>query len=434
MKKQVLARLLAVVLVFSMLLALTACGGSKTDNEDSGKAPVSEAPEKEAPDQEVQEPNGEPKRDTLKIGALLHQTGWFATVDMTNYYEFNAMIDYINNELGGWQIGDTIYTLEAVHADGQSDPEALRTAALSLVDAGVKFVVETNDFWVISCEDIFEDYGVMHASAYCTLVPEYMGSQNPLAFTGSNGTVGDYGTAFAVISEYYPEVKSVVMVENDNGLADQAMEVLKSYGEMYGIEVLDQNIIYPGDTTDFSSVALQIMESGADCFLGNGTPSAYGAILKEVRANGSDVVCACIQGKPATMLMEYAGPDASYNAFTLGLSTRESDRSMNTDVLNGVVDKVRELYGQETASNFDGAACNTLYIMLQAMQKAGSTDPYEVVKAWESMETVETIYGTGVAGGEKTYGIANHAFGSPAPSPYWTLKRKTAGTLPAGLI
>jgi branched-chain amino acid transport system substrate-binding protein len=353
--------------------------------------------------------------ETLKIGLLVHQTDWFAGVDMPNFYEFNAMVAYVNDELGGWKVGDTTYALEAVNMDGRSDPEALRAGAIALVDAGVDFVVETNDFWVVANESVFEEAGVLHASAYCTYVPGYLGEENPMAFTASDGSIGDYAAGFEVLNKVYPEVKSVVCVENDNGVNELLFERMRSYGSQYGIDVLDDYIMYAGDTTDYSAVALQIVNSGADCFMGNGVPEAYGALLKEVRALGSDAVMACIQGKPVTMLMEYAPADALYNGFTLGASTRASDLNMNPDLLNKVVEKVRELYGDEVAATFDGAACNNLYVMLQCMSIANSVDPKEVAKAWENLTTVDTLYGTGTAGGLETYGIANHAIGHPKP-------------------
>ena len=125
------------------------------------------------------------------------------------------------------------------------------------------------------------------------------------------------------------------------------------------------------------------------------------------------MVCACAQGKTAPTLMEYAGADACYNAFTLGPSTREADKEQNTDILNALVAKVAEKYGAENAATFDGAAANCLYIMLQLMQKCGSVDPAVVAAEWEKGGQVETIYGTGTIGGEETYGVANHAVGSP---------------------
>ncbi len=406
MKKRILAMLMAL----SMIFALAACGSNGDKPSDNPPANNSES----QPGGEETPNGGEPaaKTGTLKIGLLVHQTGWFAGVDTPNYNEFNAMVKYVNEDLGGWTVGDTTYTLEAVCVDGQSDYAALNTAALSLVDAGVDFVVETNDFWVNTVSNVFEEEGIMHVSAYCVLAPDYITPDNTMAFTGGNGSAGDYSTTFAALAEHYPDVKTVVMCENDNGNIDTTYPVVKAAGAQYGIEVIDK-IIYPGDTTDFNTVAIQVVESGADCFLGAGSPDAYGAILKAVRAQGSDMICACCQGKPATTLMEYAGADASYNAFTLGPSTREADKDKNTDILNAVVEKVRAMYGDETAATFDGAAANCLYIMLQLMQRSGSVDPAVVAAEWEKGGTLDTIYGTGTIGGEETYGVANHAIGSP---------------------
>lgn len=394
-------KLLALLLACAMVLSLAACGGSAASSAEAAPTPAEGSAAEAAP-----------SGDTLKIGLLVHTTEWFAGVDMPNFYEFNAMVDYVNEELGGWTVGDKTYQLEAVCVDGKSDYDALRQGAISLADAGVDFVVETNDFWVASCADVFEEEGIMHASAYCVLAPGYITPEHPLAFTGSNGTGGDYATAFAALNKYYPDVKSVVLSNDDNGLDETMMDLMRKYAEPYGIEVKGM-VIYPGDTTDYAPIAQKLVDSGADAFLGNGSPDAYGAILKAVRALGSDMVCACAQGKTATTLMEYAGKDACYNAFTLGPSTREADKDKNTDIMNALIAKVAEKYGAESAATFDGAAANCLYIMLQFMQKTGSVDPKVVAAEWEKGGTVETIYGTGTIGGAETYGVANHAVGSP---------------------
>jgi branched-chain amino acid transport system substrate-binding protein len=397
-------RILPFVLLAALAVSMAACGQKPPADEPAAEAPPSS---EEAADAAATE--------TLKIGLLVHQTDWFAGVDMPNFYEFNAMVAYVNEELGGWKIGDTTYILEAVNMDGRSDPEALRAGAIALVDAGVKFVVETNDFWVVANASVFEEADVLHSSAYCVYVPGYLGKENPMAFTASNGSVGDYAAAFEVFNKVYPDVKSVIFVNDDNGVNEGLFELMEGYGAQYGIDVLEDYLMYAGDTTDYSAVALQIVNSDADAFLGNGSPEAFGALLKEVRALGSDAVMACVQGKPATMLMEYAPAEALYNGFTLGASTRASDLGMNPELLNNVVEKVRELYGDEVAATFDGAACNNLYVMLQCMQIANSTDSKEVAKAWENLTTIDTLYGTGTAGGLETYGIANHAIGHPKP-------------------
>lgn len=417
--KKALALVLAIVLLF----CLTSCGYSDQLQEVSenlakisktlGDIQNAMADDQEADGSSGADQNTAVKTGVLKIGLMIHTTDWFASVDAPNYYEFHAMVDYINEDLGGIMIGDTLYTIEAVDQDGQSSGDQLRTCAQALVDAGVKFVVETNDFWVMACEDIFEDAGVLHASAYVTYTPGYMSTDSPMAFTASNGSVGDYATGFQVLKEVYPEVESVIFVNDDNGANEDLFALMKEMSDEYGIEVLDDYIMYSGDTTDYSAYAQQIIDSGADAFMGNGSPDAYGYILKELRAKGSDIVCACLQGKPATTLMEYAGEDACSNAFTLGTSQREEDKERNTDIYNALVAKDREINGEEIALNFDGAAANTLWVMLQMMQKAGSIDPAVVAAAWEAADEVDTIYGVGHTGGEISYGIKNHAIGSP---------------------
>lgn len=427
-------KVIAIVLAVMMVFALTACGSSvdagkldeilttlqdiqtKLDSLDAG-APAEEAPAEEAPAEEApaEEPAEAPAdAETLKVGLMVNTTGWFAGVDTPNFNEFNAMVDYINAN-GGWEVGGTTYMLEPVFADGQSDDAALRTAAMSLVDAGVKFVVETNDFWVFKCADVFEDEGVLHASAYCVSnnIP-YLTPDNPLAFTGSNGSIGDLQACFAVLKEYYPDVHTVAYANDDNGSTDETYALLEQMAEENGFEMVGQ-VIYPGDTTDYSSYAQQLVDTGADAFMGNGSPDAYGAVLKAVRALGDDMVMACAQGKPVAMVMEYAGADASYNGFTIGTSTRASDADRNTDLFNDLVAVVREKYGDDAAGTFDGAAANTLYVMLQMMQRAGSVDPEAVAAAWEEGGDVDSLYGPATIGGSETYGSDNHAIGHPRP-------------------
>ena len=395
-------RLIAIILSIIMLAALAACNNTP-DTPSGGQT--------EQPTQPAQPAAPE----TLKIGALIHLTDWFAFIDMTNYYEFNAMIAYINDDLGGWEIGGKTYMIDPVIVDGMSNPDALRTGAMSMVDAGVKFTVVTNDFWVIACQDIFEEAGVMQLNNYNVFVPGYMSPDNPLTFTGNNGSVGDYAAGMEVLHNVYPEVKSVIFVNDDNGVNEGLFALMKSYGAKYGINVLDDYLKYAGDTTDYSAIALQIVNSGADAFMGNGAPDAYGALLKEVRALGSDIVMACIQGKPVSMVMEFAPENARHNGFTLGASTKPADRGRNTDMLNAIVDKVRAREGDAQAANFDGAACNNLYILLQMMERAGSINPHDVANAWRNSSSVNTIYGPGTIGGLETYGVANHAVGSPKP-------------------
>lgn len=432
-------KLLAIVLSALMLLSLAACGSSadtakmdeilsKLDSIQTQLDSLSTGTAAEPAEETATEETGTAEEsalvgadlseipegaETLKIGLMVHTTGWFAGIDTPNFNEFNAMVDYVNRN-GGWEVNGTNYYIEPVFVDGQSDYPALRTAAMSLVDAGVDFVVETNDFWVDTCADVFEEEGIMHASAYCIGVPDYIIPENPLAFTGTDGATGDLRACLAILQKYYPDVKTVAFANDDNGGTDATYAQLESFAPEFGLEMVGQ-VIYPGETTDYTAYAQQIVDTGADAFVGNGSPDAYGALLKAIRALGSDMVMACAQGKPVTMVMEYAGADASYNGFTIGASTRASDADRNTDIFNDLVAIVREKYGDDAAGTFDGAAANTLYIMLQMMQRANSVAPADVAAAWEEGGAVDSLYGPATIGGTETYGVENHAVAHPRP-------------------
>jgi hypothetical protein len=55
-----------------------------------------------------------------------------------------------------------------------------------------------------------------------------------------------------------------------------------------------------------------------------------------------------------------------------------------------------------------------LYSLLDAIEEAQSLDPNVVKASWESMDTIDTLFGEGKMGGLETYGI-RHAIGHPLP-------------------
>jgi len=57
-------------------------------------------------------------------------------------------------------------------------------------------------------------------------------------------------------------------------------------------------------------------------------------------------------------------------------------------------------------------AINVLYMFKQGIEKAQSLDTTAVAKALESLDTIQTPYGTAHLGGLQTYGI-KHAYSHP---------------------
>lgn len=399
MKKKLFAMLLAASMVFSM----AACGsGSSSAASNAGSADAPAAPASNAASAEnTTTSSGD---NVLKIGALINTTGWFASIDYNNQIEMETLCKYYNDQ-GGIDIGGTKYQLELVVEDGGSDAEGIRSAAQRLVDQGIQYVIETNDFWVEGAIDIFENAGVMNIMAQNNMNHNVMNADTKYSYSFSDACTSQFSTALDVIKDQYPEVKSVVYCCDDNGVNKEQAALVEEACKRVGLEYNDAFIVYDGETTDFSSIALKVVNSGADAFIGNGTPDNIAGLLKEVRSAGSDMVCAAVITLSPGALIAGSGLNDLSGAFTFGSDIATPEH--NTDTFNELYKLFVDTYGQDNAAAWNGACMDNLYNLLQLMQGAGSTDVEAVRSYFDSIDSIETLFGTGVKCGEETFGVAH---------------------------
>lgn len=402
MKKKLFALLLAA----AMVLSLVACGAGESSAPAASDTPAS-APDQAAASTGESTPAGESAPagyNVLKIGALINTTGWFASIDYNNQIEMETLCKYYNDK-GGIDIGGTKYQLELVVEDGGSDAEGIRSAAQRLVDQGIKYVIETNDFWVEGAIDIFENAGVMNIMAQNNMNHNVMNAETKYSYSFSDACTSQFSAALDVIKDQYPEVKSVVYCCDDNGVNAEQAALVEEACKRVGIEYNDAFIVYDGETTDFSSIALKVVNSGADAFIGNGTPDNIAGLLKEVRSAGSDMLCAAVITLSPGALIGGSGLNDLSGAFTFGsdIATPEN----NTETFNELYKLFVETYGEDNATAWNGACLDNLYNLLQLMQGAGSTDVEAVRSYFDSVDTIETLFGTGVKCGEETFGVAH---------------------------
>ncbi|MGI5971551.1 MAG: ABC transporter substrate-binding protein [Oscillospiraceae bacterium] len=418
MKISWLKKIVSISLALAMLLFLVACNGATKEPGGETGAPGGDSTPSASDKSPAPAPDGSTspgeKTDVLKIGVLINLTGWFSVIDANNKNEITAYANMLNEE-GGVKIGDTTYTVELVFEDGQSDATGIRNAAQLLVNSGCKYVIETNDFWVESAMDIFEKNGIMNMMAQNNMSPATINPDLKYSFTFCNGAVANYDAAFQAIKDLYPEAKTVIHCQNDDGQQEALQELMREKCEKYGFTYIDEPVIYDASATDFSAIALQIIKTGADIFMGNGQPANVASILKEVRNNGSDQVFAPIIGMPAASLMEIAGIGASTRVFSESwdLSTEANCPPLFWKIYQKYV----EDFGAESAASMGGNFSNTLYVLLNLMQGCGSIDVGDVIAYWDTLETVDTIYGTGIIGGKETYGV-NHLVAHPTGITY----------------
>jgi ABC-type branched-subunit amino acid transport system substrate-binding protein len=239
-----------------------------------------------------------------------------------------------------------------------------------------------------------------------------LGENWQYAYTFYNAAPAQFAAALQYVKDTYPDATKVVYACDDNGSNAEQAALVESVCQELGLEYVDAPVVFDAESTDFSAVALQIMQSGADVFIGNGDVTNTGSILKEIRNNGSDMVCAGVLGANASMMADAAGMNDLSRAFTMGSDLDNPEH--NTDIFNEVYNLFKEEYGEDTASSWCGASINNMYVLLQLMQGAGSVDVDEVRAYYDTLTTVETLFGTGTIGGQETFGC-NHVVANPNP-------------------
>lgn len=348
--------------------------------------------------------------ETLKIGALLSLTGWFSSYDIENDRELRVFADVLNDK-GGVTVNGRQYLFEIVTEDTQSTLDGARSGANKLVfEDNVKFVVETVGLFTLGALPVFEPNKIIHVSDFCTMLPGELGPDTPYKFLGHNSTIGNYMTFFKAVKKLYPDATKYICVYPDDGSLEMTVPLIQSIGASYGFTMVGNVVSYPNETVDYNPIAAKVNAiKGADFILHNGVPPAFGGVIKGVRSLGNNlpyVVCATVQGAD---LITLAGKDAATNLISNCLTVGSPD---NKPLMNDFTSKLEGQYGRSPII----AYCpNCLYLLKQVLEAAQSLDA-DVIKAkWESMDTLDTLWGEGILSGDKTYGIHHHAIGHPEP-------------------
>jgi len=398
------AKKITIVLLALMLcLALAACGGGNAPVTDSGNG--GDAGPSTSTDSGTGDSSAEP--ETLKIGHLVCQSGWFAPIDVANIDELVAYCDMINNDMGGWDIGGKKYKIEMVNSDFQSDPSQARAAVEFLADQGIKYVLVSTDFMTRGLGDLWEELGIMHINQMPS-EPTYVGPQYPHMFWSRGGVFDNFDAGAQALNTAFPDRNLMIYVQEDNGVNQMLNdEFIAPPAEKLGISVVPTPIIYPNDTTDYTPVALAVQQSGADAVIAMGGVPSNAGIIKELRTLGNDAVYVMANPQHVMTMSMVAG--GAGNIITLG-ALPEADG--NTQKFLEIYARYADMFGEEAAQSFTANSCNSLYILLQMMSIGATTDVDSVMSTWQAQDKIDTLYGEGPVCGEKTMG-SKRAVASP---------------------
>ena len=272
----------------------------------------------------------------------------------------------------------------------------------------VKFIIGgVGGVMNIAANSVTEPAGILRVANYTTLNPGELGPKFPLSFF-TNTTAQAMRPSLTYLKQMHPEIKKLALTTPGDQNQPYRAKYLTPIAEELGFTVVYSGE-WPGETVDFSPFVLKALASKPDALVyTDGWAYHTSAQTKAARALGFKgtifATCPHIVAEDIQM----AGPENAEGFFTVAWDL--SSPEMTPIIKNELIPRAKAKLGE--ISQFLAWGWNTLWILTQMIESAQSIDPVVVAKHFRTMKTVETVWGTGKIGGQKTFGI-NCVVGPP---------------------
>ena len=323
--------------------------------------------------------------DIVKIGSFQALSG----SNGANGKQQNGGIEFAHYQAPTVEIGGKTYTVEIVFADNQSSTAVAPSAAQTLVAAGVSIVLGSIGSGVsIAASDTFGDAGIAYIGTTNTNPQVTLGNDHMfrLAFLDPfQGTV-----LAGLAKEKFGASKAYVLARQGDdysvGLAHFFMEAFGRYNCFYEV--------FPEGTSDFSTYVATAKAQGAEVFMSPTSSEAAALIIDQAHSQAlgipilagdtwdANVILNAARGKNVkiyvtTFYQEGGSPefDAGFKAWLNANPVALANNGGNDGISAG------------PAMGYDA-----YFVVLEALRKAGSTDPAKV------LEALRTVTWDGVCG------------------------------------
>lgn len=374
MKKSLLKFLFAMVLLIGILAA---CSGETSSDGDSADGEESSSEEASSSD------GGE-----LHIGANLELSGAVATYGSSISEGIDLAVEEINESGGinGMQV-------KVTKVDNKSDAAEATNGAIKLTsqDQVTAIIGAATSGNTLAQAEIANDTETILLSPSATA---------PNVTVNEDGSLNEYVFRTSYIDPFQGTIAAnfaldELGVKTAAIYADNASDYAKGLGEAFketfeagGGEIVAEEA-YVAKDTDFKSTLTRIKSAEPEFVFIPGYYEEVGLIVKQARELGIDVPLMGADGWDSPTLLDLAGADALNNTYiTNHYSSDDPD-----ETIQNFVTKFKEKYDGNAPNAFHALGYDSVYLLKDAIERAGSTEPAAIKEALEATEELALVSG-----------------------------------------
>lgn len=328
--------------------------------------------------------------EVIRFGGSLGMSGRYAETGLNIRHGYETAIKYLNEEMGGVEIGGKTYRFELDIVDDASDPARATTLIQRQVDEGVDFFLGSyGSNVVLPCAGITEAAGKVMVQ---------VGASSDQIFTqGYDYIFGFFPrasrawvTSIELLKSIEPRPKSVSIIATNDAFSKLNAQAAAAGCEEIGLEVLDV-LQLPEQVTDASSALATIRSRTPDILITTTVDQNSLVIVRQMIATETNV----------PLLYQFLGPQLPAYRESLGAQASGVimqlpwDASLDfTDPVFGDTDSYVTYYSAHNSRPLSyhtvgASACITTYV--EAMRSAGSTEPAAVRDALDAIDIMTSF-------------------------------------------
>ena len=349
-----------------------------------------------------------PEAKTLKIGVIFGLTGPGSQMQLAFVDVLEMFADW-QNEQGGVSVNGEKYLIELIVEDNNNTPPGSVTAATKLVHQDqVKFIVgAVVPVQVDAIASVTEPNKVLYSASRTDIVHP----DRPYSFSPNYSFASPLPGLYEALLELYPYVKTMGYIVEDEPGARIVGELSQNIARGHGLNVMEPQS-HPFEAPEYYPQWTKIIGEKPDAVdQGLKFPDSTAASIRQSRELGyTGPIIAPIPGDPNLILKMIGSPEFATDFIYAALDVYGPEAPP-------MVKEIVALWDSSHDAPFDAdgpEVWDSIWVMIQAIEKAQSLDPAEVAKAWENMDTFKSIKGTGRMGGAQVFGIKHMGF-SPCP-------------------